>query len=90
MRAVTRTSAKRGTSFAEEAAQADVLVTSYTIARLDEDELVDVDLSWLVLDEAQFIKNHASATYKAVRRLRAHVHSRERAVQRRKHCLLRQ
>ena len=31
--------------------------TSYTIARLDEDELVDVDLSWLVLDEAQFIKN---------------------------------
>jgi len=71
VRAVTRTSAKRGTSFAEEAAQADVLVTSYTIARLDEDELVDVDLSWLVLDEAQFIKNHASATYKAVRRLRA-------------------
>ena len=71
VRAVTRTSAKRGTSFAEEAAQADVLVTSYTIARLDEDELVAVDLSWLVLDEAQFIKNHASATYKAVRRLRA-------------------
>lgn len=71
VRAVTRTSAKRGTSFAEEAAQADVLVTSYTIARLDEEELVDVDLSWLVLDEAQFIKNHASATYKAVRRLRA-------------------
>ena len=71
VRAVTRTSAKRGTSFAEEAAQADVLVTSYTIARLDENELVAVDLSWLVLDEAQFIKNHASATYKAVRRLRA-------------------
>ena len=71
VRAVTRTSAKRGTSFAEEAAQADVLVTSYTIARLDEEELIAVDLSWLVLDEAQFIKNHASATYKAVRRLRA-------------------
>ena len=71
VRAVTRTSAKRGTGFAEEAAQADVLVTSYTIARLDEDELVAINLSWLVLDEAQFIKNHASATYKAVRRLRA-------------------
>ena len=71
VRAVTRTSAKRGTSFAEEAAQADVLVTSYTIARLDEEELIAVDLSWLVLDEAQFIKNHASATYRAVRRLRA-------------------
>ena len=71
VRAVTRTSAKRGTSFAEEAAQADVLVTSYTIARLDEEELTDVDLSWLVLDEAQFIKNHNSATYKAMRRLRA-------------------
>ena len=71
VRAVTRTSAKRGTNFAEEAAQADVLVTSYTIARLDEEELIAVDLSWLVLDEAQFIKNHASATYRAVRRLRA-------------------
>ena len=56
---------------AQEAAQADVLVTSYTLMRLDEEDLAQVEWSWVVLDEAQFIKNHTSATYKAARRLRA-------------------
>ena len=71
VREVRRTSAKRGTSMAQEAAQADVLVTSYTLMRLDEEDLAQVEWSWVVLDEAQFIKNHTSATYKAARRLRA-------------------
>lgn len=68
--AVTRTAAKRGRALAEIAAEADVVVTSYTIARLDEEEMTGVDFSWVVLDEAQFVKNHTSATYRAVRRLR--------------------
>lgn len=71
VREVRCTSAKRGTSMAQEAAQADVLVTSYTLMRLDEEDLTQVEWSWVVLDEAQFIKNHTSATYKAARRLRA-------------------
>lgn len=68
--AVTRTSAKRRRALADVAAEADVVVTSYTIARLDEEEMTGVDWSWVVLDEAQFVKNHTSATYRAVRRLR--------------------
>lgn len=68
--AVTRTAAKRRRALTDIAAAADVVVTSYTIARLDEEEMTGVDFSWVVLDEAQFVKNHTSATYRAVRRLR--------------------
>ena len=71
VRAVTRTAARRGTTLAQEVADADLLVTSYTIARIEEEDFARVDFSWVVLDEAQFVKNHTSATYKAVRRLRA-------------------
>ncbi|WP_172192837.1 DEAD/DEAH box helicase [Actinomyces faecalis] len=71
VREVRRTAAKRGTTMAQEAARADVVVTSYTLMRLDEEDLAQVEWSWAVLDEAQFIKNHASATYKAARRLRS-------------------
>lgn len=70
VRAVTRTAAKRGTAMAQEAAGADVVVMSYTLVRLDQEDLAGVDWSWVVCDEAQFIKNHASATYRAVRSLR--------------------
>ncbi|WP_167202704.1 DEAD/DEAH box helicase [Actinomyces respiraculi] len=70
VRAVTRTRSARGTALAQETAGADVVVTSYTIVRLNEEDWAGVDWSWVVLDEAQFIKNHASATYRAVRRLR--------------------
>ena len=71
VRAITRTSAKRGTTLAEEAADADLLITSYTMVRLGEAEFAATDFAWVVCDEAQFVKNHTSATYKAVRRLRA-------------------
>ncbi len=71
VRAVTRTAAKREDSLEQIAAHSDVIVTSYTIARLCEEEFIAQDWAWVVCDEAQFVKNHASATYKAVRRLRA-------------------
>ncbi|MCL3795168.1 MULTISPECIES: DEAD/DEAH box helicase, partial [unclassified Actinomyces] len=70
VRAVTRTRAARGTALEQETDGADLVVTSYTIVRLDEEAWAGADWSWVVLDEAQFIKNHASATYRAVRRLR--------------------
>ena len=71
VRAVTRTAAKREDSLEQIAAHSDVVVTSYTIARLCEEEFIAQDWAWVVCDEAQFVKNHASATYKAVRRLRS-------------------
>uniref|UniRef100_UPI00198199AD DEAD/DEAH box helicase n=1 Tax=Adlercreutzia sp. ZJ242 TaxID=2709409 RepID=UPI00198199AD len=49
----------------------DVLVTSYDLARIDVRELEQADLFCCVLDEAQYIKNHATLTTRAVKRLRA-------------------
>ena len=69
--AARRTSARRGVAVSEVAAGADVVVTSYTIVRMEEKNFAAQPWSWVVLDEAQFVKNHTSATYKAVRRLRA-------------------
>ena len=70
VQAVTRTRAKRGEDLGAIVAGADVVVTSYTIVRLEEEEFTGVDWSWVVLDEAQFVKNHTAVTYKTVRRLR--------------------
>ena len=71
VRAVTRTAAKREETLEQIAEGSDVVVTSYTIARLCEEEFIAQDWAWVVCDEAQFVKNRTSATYKAVRRLRA-------------------
>ena len=71
VRAVTRTAAKREETLERIAEGSDVVVTSYTIARLCEEEFIAQDWAWVVCDEAQFVKNHTSATYKAVRRLRS-------------------
>ena len=71
VRAVTRTAAKREETLEQIAEGCDVLVTSYTIVRLCEKEFIAQDWAWVVCDEAQFVKNHTSATYKAVRRLRS-------------------
>ena len=71
VRAVRRTAAKREQTLKEIAEGCDVVVTSYTIARLCEEEFIAQDWAWVVCDEAQFVKNHTSATYKAVRRLRS-------------------
>jgi superfamily II DNA or RNA helicase len=86
--AITETSRKRGGSLAEIAVGADVVITSYTLFRLDFDEYngfeagaeVDarVDLGaesstgWagLLLDEAQFVKNHQSRAHVCARRLK--------------------
>ncbi|PZU31393.1 MAG: helicase [Actinomyces sp.] len=70
VRAVTRTRAKRGEELGEIMADADMVVTSYTIVRLEEEDFTGVDWSWVVLDEAQFVKNRTAVTYKTVRSLR--------------------
>ncbi|WP_164545063.1 DEAD/DEAH box helicase [Antribacter gilvus] len=65
------TAAKAGTTVAEAAAGADVVVTSYAIFRLDFEAFADVAWSGLVLDEAQFAKNHQTRANECARRLRA-------------------
>ncbi|HYQ04357.1 MAG TPA: SNF2-related protein [Polyangiaceae bacterium] len=49
----------------------DVVLTTYGTLRLDIAQLVKFELSTVVLDEAQAIKNDASATAKCARQLRA-------------------
>ena len=68
---ISETSAKRTTSLVEVAGAADIVITSYTLFRLDFDEVDAIDWAGLVLDEAQFVKNHRSAAHQCARRLRA-------------------
>ncbi|MCW2136947.1 DEAD/DEAH box helicase [Actinoplanes cyaneus] len=69
--AITSTAARRGISLAEAIGEADVVVTSYTLFRLEFDDYVTMDWAGLVLDEAQFVKNPQSQAYKCARRLPA-------------------
>jgi SNF2 family DNA or RNA helicase len=48
-------------------ARADVFVMSYDIARIDAAQLAEREFFAIVLDEAQYIKNHATATTKAIK-----------------------
>ena len=67
--AVPETLARRGESLDVAARGADVLVTSYTLLRLDFEAYSAAPWSGLVLDEAQFAKNHQSKVYQCARRL---------------------
>jgi len=50
-------------------AGADVVLTSCTLFRLDSSEYTAAEWSALILDEAQFTKNHQSRVYQCARRL---------------------
>ncbi|MEW1981300.1 SNF2-related protein [Citricoccus sp. NPDC079358] len=71
LRVLETTTAKRGTSVAEEAAGADVVITSYTLLRLGSEEYTGLDWDGLVLDEAQFVKNRAAKAHQAAKAIRA-------------------
>ncbi|SEM09750.1 SWIM zinc finger [Blastococcus sp. DSM 46786] len=71
VRTIEATGRKRGTALAEAVDGADLVVTSYTLLRLGEEEYRALPWSGLVLDEAQFVKNHQAKTYAAARRLPA-------------------
>ncbi len=70
---LTSSVARRGgpEALAALAAEADVVVTSYTLLRLDEPAYAAITWGGLVLDEAQHVKNHKSKGYQAVRRIEA-------------------
>jgi superfamily II DNA or RNA helicase len=73
VQAIDATRAKSGRAVAEVAASADVVITSYTITRLDAAEFGGVEWAAVVLDEAQFVKNAKTKLHRAVRDLRAPV-----------------
>lgn len=77
---ITQTRRKRGTSLTDVLAEAagvaasvDVVVTSYTLFRLDFGEYQAVRWAGLLLDEAQFVKNRQSSGYQCARKLNAPV-----------------
>jgi SNF2 family DNA or RNA helicase len=68
---VTETRARRGLDLATIAADADLVVTSYTLLRLEERDYHALQWSGMVLDEAQAVKNYRAKTYQSVRRVPA-------------------
>ncbi|MBS9533817.1 DEAD/DEAH box helicase [Mycobacterium sp. M1] len=69
--AVTATEARSGCPLADRVAGADIVVTSYALSRIDFDAYAAIDWAGVILDEAQFVKNHNSKTHQCVRRLDA-------------------
>ncbi|MGL5864499.1 MAG: SNF2-related protein [Dermatophilaceae bacterium] len=68
---VDRTRSKARVSMDETVGDADLVITSYAVARIDSDAWRSRSWGAVVLDEAQFVKNHQAKTYQAVRRLSA-------------------
>ena len=71
VRTVTRSQAKRRRPLGEDTAGADIVVTSYALLRIDQAAYAEQTWSGLILDEAQFVKNHRAKTYQAARTVRA-------------------
>ncbi|XVS65535.1 SNF2-related protein [Actinosynnema sp. CA-299493] len=70
---VPDTSRRRGQALDAVITGADVVVTSYAVFRIDFDEYAKAPWSGLVLDEAQFAKNHQSKIHQCARLLPAPV-----------------
>jgi len=69
--AITETLTRSGLDLAGVVNGADLVITSYALFRLDYDEYSDRQWSGLILDEAQFIKNHLSKGYHCAKKLSA-------------------
>jgi len=68
---VTETERRSGRALADQVVGAHLVVTSYALFRIDEEAYRGLAWSGLVLDEAQFVKNHQAKTYQCARRLPA-------------------
>jgi superfamily II DNA or RNA helicase len=68
---VGQTDARRDLPLVDHVGDADVVITSYALFRIDYDSYAELGWSALVLDEAQFVKNHQAKTYQCARRLPA-------------------
>jgi superfamily II DNA or RNA helicase len=68
---ISDTLGRRRQELAEAVAGADVVVTSYTLLRLDFEQYGGTEWSGLIMDEAQYVKNHQSKAYQCARMLPA-------------------
>ncbi|MGD0699962.1 MAG: DEAD/DEAH box helicase [Trebonia sp.] len=66
---VSDTFGRRSGSLAAVIEGADAVVTSYTLLRLDFETYGATEWSGLILDEAQYVKNHQSKAYQCARRV---------------------
>jgi hypothetical protein len=66
---IAETARRRGRSLAEAVGSAALVVTSYALFRIEFDEYQALGWDLLLLDEAQFVKNHQGKTYQCARRL---------------------
>ncbi len=71
VRVLDRTAAARGSDLSAVIAGADIVVTSYTVLRIDEEDFAAQRFHGFVLDEAQFVKNRRSRTHRAAKGVRA-------------------
>jgi SNF2 family DNA or RNA helicase len=69
--ALGETTKRRGGTIAQAIAGADLVVTTYAVFRIDAEAFRESAWSALVLDEAQFVKNHQSQVYQCARLLPA-------------------
>ncbi|NIK66878.1 DEAD/DEAH box helicase [Paenibacillus sp. BK720] len=63
---------EKGEALQEAVADADIVITSYSLAQIDEEELNQIEWDALCLDEAQNIKNVYTKQSAAIRALPAH------------------
>jgi superfamily II DNA or RNA helicase len=68
---LTESASKRSAASADTVATADLVITSYSLLRIDNARLTELEWSGLLLDEAQFVKNHRAKTYQCARRIAA-------------------
>lgn len=68
---LTDTLGRSRTDLSDVVADADVIVTSYTLFRLDYDAHAEQAWSGLILDEAQYVKNRQAKTHHCARKLNA-------------------
>ncbi|PKI93311.1 DNA/RNA helicase [Actinomycetales bacterium SN12] len=71
VRIVEGTGSRRADEIGAMAAAADIIVTSYTLLRLDAEEYQGIDWAGVIIDEAQFAKNPATKVHQAIAQLRS-------------------
>ncbi len=69
VRTITEGRSRRGRPLADVAAEADLVITSYALFRLEFADYQELSWSGLVLDEAQFVKNHRSKAFHCAKTL---------------------
>lgn len=71
VRVISETFAKSAADPGDSMAGADIVITSYALFRIDYEAYAGHRWAGLVLDEAQFVKNHQSKAYQCARKLPA-------------------